>query len=63
MANEFIQLTGCWPEGYFFADKDGVAQWAGTNTAYLNSPEPQNHEGAHQYLDKVVKIDGQYSVS
>ena len=25
MENDFINLTGCWPEGYFFTDKDGVA--------------------------------------
>ena len=25
MDNEFIHLTGCWPEGYFFADAEGVA--------------------------------------
>lgn len=30
MENEFINLTGCWPEGYFFADKEGVAKWAST---------------------------------
>ena len=53
MANDFIHLSGCWPEAYFFADKDGVAQWSGTNTPFLNSSEPQNHDGAQQFLDKI----------
>ena len=27
MENDFNTLTGCWPESYFFADKDGVCKW------------------------------------
>ena len=57
MENEFIHRTGCWPEGYFFTDKAGVAQWAGTNTAFLNSAESKDHLGAHRYLDLWKKGD------
>ena len=28
MDNDFINLSGCWPEGFFFADKQGEAKWA-----------------------------------
>ena len=27
MDNDFILRTGAWPEGYFFADKNGIATW------------------------------------
>ena len=27
MENEFVQKTGCWPEGYLFANKDGLCEW------------------------------------
>ena len=27
MENDFIMRTGAWPEGYFFANKEGEATW------------------------------------
>ena len=30
MDNEFINLTGCWPKVYFFANNEGVTKWMST---------------------------------
>ena len=30
MENDFINLTGAWPEAYFFTDRSGVALWKST---------------------------------
>ena len=53
MVNEFIHRTGCWPEGYFFANRDRVAQWAGTSTPFLSSADPKNHQGALKYFQEI----------
>ena len=47
MENEFINLSGAWPEGYFFADKKGEAKWASTAKLdkWVDLPS------AHTYLE------------
>ena len=49
MENDFINLTGAWPEGYFFTDQNGVALWK--STVGLNGTESlsEAHDFFNQY--------------
>lgn len=46
MNNDFINLTGAWPEGYFFTDKKGFAKWG--STVKMTGMEDMGE--AYQYL-------------
>ena len=49
MNNDFINLTGVWPEGYLFTDKKGVAKWMST----VKMTGVENMGEVYQYLNQM----------
>jgi len=53
MENEFNDLTGSWPESYYFTNAQGICTWH--TTIEMQGPEPINNALAYAQSNGLVE--------
>ena len=51
MENDFIMKTGAWPEGYFFANEQGVATWFSCSSKVTPNAHLDYHIKALEFVN------------